>query len=142
MIQVTNLAQFKKALIVGRMINVSHYTYRAPGPDGKVNFGIEVRPTRPISIVQSNSYAIATEIEPGKVVDNWVTYPTAKGCTFEDNKLKLYANHSVYGNVLLSVYSFAENDEAPEVKPEQETELQTILSTPEIIDGNKCYCLF
>ena len=44
---------------------------------------------RPISIVQSNSFALRTEKPDGKVVDSWCGYPKASECRIENNTLTI-----------------------------------------------------
>jgi len=64
MIQINNLSQFKKALKVGQMVKTVNHRYGDMG-------------TRPISIVQSNSFAMKTTKESGEIVDSWCEYPKA-----------------------------------------------------------------
>lgn len=59
-----NLAQFKKKLTVGTKLETIHARLGS--------FGI-----REISIVQSNSFALAT-MKPEGIVNSWCEYPKAK----------------------------------------------------------------
>jgi len=144
--QITNIAQFKKALKIGRLVDVTHFKYSRSGPDGKVNFEKQIQPTRPISVIQTRDFAIKAEIEPRKFVDAWMTYPKASEAEFKDNKMHLYAKHPQYGYVLLSIYSFPDIPSQPEVKSAAEIQsakdLKEIFSTPTEVHGKQCYMQF
>ncbi len=64
------LADFKRRLTVGTQVETNHLKLGS--------FGI-----RPISIVQSNSFAFKTTRD-GRLVDSWCEYPKAKDIEFID----------------------------------------------------------
>ena len=143
MIQISNLAQFKKALYVGLLLNCIQYKFTGKDPNGKLNFEKTVKPTRAVSIVQSNSFALKTTKTDGTVTDSWLAYPKATDCEIKDNKINCFTTHPIAGQYISLVYSFAENDQAASAGTfTDDEELQAILSMPVLINGNVCYGQF
>lgn len=94
---ITNLSQFKKALKPGVKIDVT--VHKIIGSDPATGAAIiqgEVKPTRTISIVQSNSFAIATQHYPSMEIKNsWVEFPKAANVEFNDNAMTIYTQDHI-----------------------------------------------
>ena len=89
--QFSNLAQFKKHLAVGQKIDCIYHMKFVGREGDKIIYTDEVQPTREVSIVQSNSFAVKTENTDGKIVNSWCTYPKAADAKIIDNtKLVIY----------------------------------------------------
>ena len=80
MISINNLSQFKKALQIGIKLETTHHTGKFVGRDenGVAQYQPLKFPTREVSIVQSNSFALKTTKKDGKIVDSWCQYPKSK----------------------------------------------------------------
>ena len=91
---IQNVAQFKKALQIGVMLKaVHHQAFAGRDEDGKVIYKEESLGVRPVSIVQTNSFALATEkVKDGvkSLVDSWCDYPKAKESKIENGVLTIY----------------------------------------------------
>lgn len=76
-----NLADFKKRLALGVEIHtVCHTAFLGRDEKGVAQFGDKDKGVRPVSIKQTNSFALATVTEKdGKpeIVDSWCGYPKA-----------------------------------------------------------------
>ena len=111
---ITNLSQFKKALKVGRKINCTRHIKVGLDPQtGEVITQDEVLPTREISIVQSNSFAVATyKLPGGEMRDSWAEFPKAANVECVDNKITFYAVGTMNANkgqrIKTLTYSFPE----------------------------------
>ena len=89
-----NLSQFKQRLKVGTLLETTHARLGS--------FGI-----RPVSIVQTNSFALATE-KPEGIVNSWCEYPKAKDIEFPDeNTVEVYWEMNGNREKVLT-YSFVE----------------------------------
>jgi len=86
-----NLAGFKRHLGIGVELHaVQHTAFAGREPDtGRVIYKDQDMGVRPVSIVQSNSFACKTEKSDGKVVDSWCGYPKASECRIENNTLTI-----------------------------------------------------
>lgn len=73
-----NLAEFKRRLQVGQLVHTFNHNTGDMG-------------IRPVSIVQSNSFAFKTTKPDGKIVDSWCEYPKAKDFEIVDeNTASIY----------------------------------------------------
>lgn len=73
-----NLTQFKKRLVVGQILETIHAKFGSYGE-------------RPVSIVQSNAFALKTIRANGEVIDSWCDYPKAKDIEFpNENTAVIY----------------------------------------------------
>lgn len=80
------LADFKKRLIVGQKLQTTHHlTFAGRNEQNQPIFTNKDLGVRPVSIVQSNSFALKTVNKDGKEVDSWCSYPKAKECVFKDD---------------------------------------------------------
>jgi hypothetical protein len=85
------VSEFKKILSVGDKLHAIHHA-KIIGRDenGKVIYGDIDMGIRPISIKQSNSFALKTTRTDGKEVDSWCSYPKASEAKIVDGKLTIY----------------------------------------------------
>ena len=91
MIQIQTLSDFKKAVKLGTKISGTHHMkFNGRDEQGNVLYTDAPLPTREVSIVQSNSFALKTTKTTGEVVDSWCYYPKAKECTFADNVITIH----------------------------------------------------
>lgn len=83
-----SLAEFKRNLKVGKKLHaINHVTFAGREEDGRVIYKDQDLGVRPISIVQSNSFACKTVKSDGTEVDSWCGYPKASECIVTGNKL-------------------------------------------------------
>ncbi len=87
---IKTVSDFKKALQIGVMLHCTHHQ-KSIGRDEKgytiyasVDMGV-----RPVSIKQSNSFALKTVRTDGKEVDSWCSYPKASQCIIKDNAVTI-----------------------------------------------------
>jgi len=107
MIQITNVAQFKKALKIGLNLNcIWHTKFAGRTPEGAPISEDEERPTREISRVQTNSFALKTTKADGTTVDSWCAYPKATECEFVDNKCIIYEIDRLNGGIRRKVLTY------------------------------------
>lgn len=81
-----NLSQFKKRIKVGdKVLTTFHKTFIGRDPEtGNVIYADSSLGVRPVSIVQSNSFAFKTEKKDGTFSDSWCDFPKASKCSFPD----------------------------------------------------------
>jgi hypothetical protein len=73
-----NLSQFKKRLQVGQVLETIHSKFGSYGE-------------RPVSIVQSNSFALKTTKTNGEITDSWCEFPKASNIEFpNENTAVIY----------------------------------------------------
>jgi hypothetical protein len=91
---IKNVSQFKKALKIGVKVKaIHHQMFAGRDENGKALYKNDDLGTRPISIVQTNSFALATErVENGNnvIVDSWCSYPKASESKVENGILTIY----------------------------------------------------
>ena len=86
-----NVAQFKKFLAVGVKLKATHHqAFAGRDEEGKVIYKDQDLGIRPVSIVQTNSFALKTTRENGEVVDSWCDYPAASQAKVENGKIVMY----------------------------------------------------
>jgi hypothetical protein len=80
---VKSVAEFKRALKIGRKVNGQHHlTFAGRNQDGSPIWITKDLGTREVSIVQSNSFALKTQKHDGTYQDSWCSYPKATECVF------------------------------------------------------------
>lgn len=86
--QIKTVSDFKKALQIGVQVHsVFHMAFNGRDEAGKVIYKDEDKGVRPVSIKQTNSFALKTLRTDGKICDSWCDYPKASMCKIEDNKV-------------------------------------------------------
>lgn len=114
MIQIKTLADFKRALKVGQLINCTRHIKVGIDPQtGEILTQDEVLPTRVISIVQSNSFAVTTyKLPGGEMRDSWAEFPKSANVECIDNKITFYSEGTLNINkrqrIKMLTYSFPE----------------------------------
>lgn len=90
MVTIKTVSDFKKALEIGALVHCIYHTATA-GRDEKgiIIFKDEDKGVRPVSIKQSNSFALKTTRTDGKVVDSWCNYPKASECIIKNNSITI-----------------------------------------------------
>lgn len=80
------LSEFKKVLTIGDTVNcIFHRAFAGRNKAGEMQYKEEPREPRPVSIKQSNSFALKTIKTTGEVTDSWCYYPKASDCKIENN---------------------------------------------------------
>jgi hypothetical protein len=114
MVQIKTLADFKRALKVGQVINCTLHKLLGYDEDKNPIIKDYVYPPRKVSIVQSNSVAFKTINASGEPTDSWLQYPKATECEIIDNTCIVYHQDSINNQPRRKVltYSFPENEPA------------------------------
>ena len=100
-----NVAQFKKRLVVGQKLHCIRFS--------TVGFnGVQIPDTdlgiRPLSIVQSNSFALETTKENGEKSSSWCDIPKASQCEFvNENTIIIYWGEGTNRSKILQ-YTFVD----------------------------------
>ena len=90
MITFNNLSEFKRNLKLGVKLHaVNHTAFAGRKADSRVIYKDLDLGVRPVSIVQSNSFALKTVKTDGTEVDSWCSYPKASQCIIKDNALTI-----------------------------------------------------
>ena len=100
-----NVAQFKKRLVVGQKLHCIRFATSGKNqmtvPD--TDLGI-----RPLSIVQSNSFALETTKENGEKTNSWCEIPKASQCEFpNENTIIIYWGEGANRSKILQ-YTFVD----------------------------------
>ena len=83
-----SLAEFKRKLKVGVKLHaIRHTEFAGREENGRVIYKDQDLGVRPVSIVQTNSFAMKTVKSDGEEVDSWCGYPKASECIVTGNKL-------------------------------------------------------
>jgi hypothetical protein len=102
-----NLSEFKKLAIKGKILNcIYHLQFAGRNADMSPIYKDETRPSREISIVQTNAIALKTLKPDGSIQDQWLQWPKAKECEFVDNKCVIYENDNEGKRIKVLTYWF------------------------------------
>lgn len=86
-----NVAEFKRFLKVGVKLKATlHKGFAGRDDEGKVIYCDRDLGIRPVSIVQTNSFAFKTVNSKGEVVDSWCHFPAASDAKVENGKITIY----------------------------------------------------
>ena len=79
------LSDFKKRLKVGVLLStIFHHEFNGRDEKGEPKFKDKDLGIRPVSIVQSNSFALKTKKADGSETNSWCAYPKASNCKILD----------------------------------------------------------
>ena len=85
-----SVAEFKRNLKVGlEFKTIHHMNFAGRNEDGTPIYNDKDLGIRKVSIVQSNSFALATQRTTGEVVDSWCMYPKASESVFDGDTLTI-----------------------------------------------------
>lgn len=102
-----SIAEFKRRIKLGAMLHVTHHQkFAGRDADGVVIYQDEDKGIRPVSIVQSNSFALAT-MKDGKLQDSWCNFPKSREIRFiDENTVQLLGedNRSRPDNVMSAIF--------------------------------------
>lgn len=87
-----SFAEFKRALKIGTLLHALHHGYLKSDNPEEYSMPPKDMGVREVSIVQTNSIALKTTKNNGKVVDSWVYWPKASEAKVNGNILELYEN--------------------------------------------------
>lgn len=105
-----SLSEFKRVLHVGASVNnIFHHAILGRGEDGKAIYGELDRGSRPVSIVQTNAFALKTEKSDGSIADSWCYFPKASNCEVVNNNTLIIYETDRDGNKF-KLLSYSIND--------------------------------
>jgi len=94
---IKSLADFKKLLIIGAKVHcIFHQSFNGRDENKNCIYKDEDKGTRPVSIKQTNSFALKTTKTDGEEVNSWCSYPKASECIIKDNQLTILQENRRY----------------------------------------------
>lgn len=92
LIPIKSVAEFKRNLKVGNLIGCIRHNDFAGRDEttGQAIYKEKEMPLRKVAIVQSNSFAVETVQNDGKIVNSWCGYPYASFAKIENNRITIF----------------------------------------------------
>lgn len=106
------IADFKRAMVLGTLVHCTfHCARKGRDPEtGQVIYGDEDKGIRPVSIVQSNSFALKTTKTDGTIVDSWCQWPKRDDVQFlNDGSVVIFEHDRDRGRIPVLTYKIQTN---------------------------------